>query len=204
MLHPVYTLHTTQWVPRDLHDVFAFFERPGNLPRITPPWLGFRILTAEPIVMAAGLTIDYRVRVMGVPTRWRSLISEYDPPHAFRDVQLAGPYRRWDHHHRFRTESGGTTIEDLVVYEPPCGPLGMLVHRLAIRHQLAAIFQYRRDRIAALLGADPAGVGDAAPRSAAPLPGADAAGAKRLARTRAVDTTRCAPRSTTASCSRGA
>ena len=150
---PVYTLMANQWVPRPLDDAFAFFERPANLPRITPPWLGFRILTPEPIGMAAGLTIDYRVRVMGLPTHWRSHISEYDPPHGFRDVQVIGPYRLWDHRHRFWPEAGGTTIEDLVVYQPPYGPLGMLVHRLTIRRQLTAIFEFRRDRIQALLGA---------------------------------------------------
>ena len=153
LFHPVYTLLARQWVPRPLDDVFAFFERPANLPRITPPWLGFRILTPEPIRMAAGLTIDYRVRVIGRPTHWRSRISEYDPPHAFRDVQIVGPYRLWDHRHRFWTEAGGTTIEDFVVYQPPYGPLGTLAHRLAIRRQLTAIFEFRRDRIQILLGA---------------------------------------------------
>lgn len=150
---PVYTLHRHQWVARGLAETFAFFERPRNLPRITPPWLGFRILTPEPIAMAPGLILDYRLRVMGAPTRWRSLIAEYDPPRGFRDVQAHGPYRRWDHRHRFWVEGGGTAIEDLVVYEPPYGPLGALVHRLAIRRQLEAIFDFRRDRIAELLGA---------------------------------------------------
>ena len=150
-LRPVYTLHRCQWIGRGVHETFDFFERPQNLPRITPPWLDFRILTPEPIAMARGLTIDYHVRVLGVPTHWRSLISEYDPPHSFRDVQVIGPYRLWDHSHRFRRERGGTVIEDVVVYEPPFGPLGALVHRLLIRRQVEGIFNYRRDRIESLL-----------------------------------------------------
>jgi ligand-binding SRPBCC domain-containing protein len=99
--NPVRTLSRRQWVPRTLHETFEFFERPQNLARITPPWLGFRILTPEPIRMVRGLTLDYTVRVLGVRSHWRSLISEYDPPASFRDVQLIGPYRRWDHRHRF-------------------------------------------------------------------------------------------------------
>lgn len=75
------------------------------------------------------------------------------PPYSFRDVQVIGPYRRWDHCHRFRREEGGTAIEDLVVYEPPLGPLGGLLDVLVIRRQLAAIFEYRRQRIDALVGA---------------------------------------------------
>ena len=80
-------------------------------------------------------------------------IAEYDPPHGFRDVQVIGPYRLWDHRHRFRLESGGTLIEDFVVYEPPLGPLGGVLDALMIRRQLAAIFEYRRRRIEELLGA---------------------------------------------------
>jgi ligand-binding SRPBCC domain-containing protein len=148
---PVRTLYRRQWVPRTLHDTFAFFERPQNLARITPPWLGFRTLTPEPIRMARGLTLDYTVRVLGVRSHWRSLISEYDPPASFRDVQVIGPYRLWDHRHRFWREDGGTAIEDFVVYELPLGPLGVLVDRLTVRRQLDAIFDYRRAQIEALL-----------------------------------------------------
>jgi ligand-binding SRPBCC domain-containing protein len=157
MRHPVRfavrrTLQRQHWVPRRLDEVFAFFERPENLPLITPPWLGLRIVSPAPLTMRQGLVIDYRVRVLGWPTRWQSLIAEYDPPTSFRDVQAVGPYRRWDHWHRFRAEHGGTLIDDLVVYEPPLGPFGALLDRLAIRRQLAAIFDHRRRRIDHLLG----------------------------------------------------
>ena len=148
---PVYTLHRRHWVPRALPETFEFFEQPRNLPLITPPWLDFRILTPGPIVMARGLTIDYHVRVLGMRTHWRSLISEYDPPRSFRDVQVIGVYRLWDHRHRFWRENEGTVIEDVVVYEPPYGPLGALANRLFIDRQLRDIFDYRRRRIEELL-----------------------------------------------------
>ena len=149
---PVQTLRRRQWVPGDLHDTFAFFERPENLARITPPWLDFRIVTPGPIRMRRGLTIDYTLRV-AARWRWRSLITEYDPPHAFRDVQVRGPYRTWDHRHRFWSEAGGTVVEDEVVYQLPGGPLGTLLHRLAVRRKLDAIFDFRREQIALLLAA---------------------------------------------------
>lgn len=149
----VRTPHRRQWVPHPLEAVFDFFEHPENLALITPPWLGLRLRTPGPLTMRAGLVIDYHVRVLGWTTRWRSLITEYDPPYGFRDVQVIGPYRRWDHRHRFRREEGGIAIEDLVLYEPPLGPLGGLLDVLVIQRQLAAIFEYRRQRIEALLGA---------------------------------------------------
>jgi ligand-binding SRPBCC domain-containing protein len=150
-VRPVYTLHRRHWLPLTLHETFEFFERPRNLPLITPPRLGFRILTPEPIAMTRGLLIDYQVRVLGIPNHWRSLISEYDPPHAFRDVQVIGPYRLWDHRHRFWRDNGGTAIEDFVVYEPPFGPIGALMNWLVIERQLREIFDYRHRRIEELL-----------------------------------------------------
>lgn len=152
IVRPVRTLERRQWVARDREEVFSFFERPENLPLITPPWLGFRILTPGPLTMRRGLVIDYAVRVLGRPARWRSCIEEYDPPHGFRDVQVIGPYRRWDHRHRFRHEGDGTLIEDVVVYEPPLGPLGVLLDAVMIRRQLAAIFDYRHRRVEDLFG----------------------------------------------------
>ena len=49
-----HTLRREQWIPRPLDEVFAFFSDAGNLEEITPPWLGFRILTPGPIPIAAG------------------------------------------------------------------------------------------------------------------------------------------------------
>jgi ligand-binding SRPBCC domain-containing protein len=149
-------LYRRQWVPRTLHATFAFFERPENLPRITPPDLAFQILTPSPVPMAQGVSIDYRVRVLGIRTRWRSLIAEYAPPDSFRDVQTIGPYRRWDHRHRFFASAGGTIIEDLVVYALPWGALGRVVHRVLVRSRLEAIFDFREAQIARLLGTDAA------------------------------------------------
>jgi hypothetical protein len=148
---PTYRLERRQWLPLPPAAVFPFFERPENLARITPPWLDFRILTPPPIRVAQAVTIDYTIRVLGVRTRWRSLIAEYDPPRSFRDVQLIGPYRLWDHRHRFRAENGGTVVEDEVFYQLSCGPVGRLAHALFVRRRLDAIFDYRRERIEALL-----------------------------------------------------
>ena len=151
---PTYRLERRQWLLLPPEVVFAFFERPENLARITPPWLDFRILTPPPIAMAPAITIDYTIRVLGTRTHWRSLIAEYDPPRGFRDVQLIGPYRLWDHRHRFRAENGGTLVEDEVLYQLALGPVGRLAHALFVRRRLDAIFAYRRERIAALLSAN--------------------------------------------------
>jgi NADH dehydrogenase len=143
-------LHASQVVARPIDEVFAFFSRPENLARITPPAMGFDRLTDD-TAMRAGLEIDYRIRpLLGVPMRWRTRIDRYEPPTAFSDVQLRGPYRRWEHRHTFRTVPGGTLIEDDVTYELPFGLLGRLAHHLLVRGQLHEIFRHRARTIAAI------------------------------------------------------
>ena len=145
-----YTLHRTQWVPVPLQDTFDFFSRPENLGKITPPWLGFRMVSDD-ADMREGLIIEYRVKPLGFPQKWVSEITAYDPPHRFVDEQRHGPYRKWHHEHRFRAADDGTEIIDTVTYALPFGPLGRLAHTLFVRRQLESIFRYRAENLPGLL-----------------------------------------------------
>lgn len=143
----VLMLEREQRVERPLGEVFSFFERPENLADITPPELGLVILSPTPITMREGALIDYSVKVMGVRLHWTTLISEYDPPHKFVDVQLRGPYSFWHHTHEFLAVDGGTAIRDCVRYVLPLGWPGQLVHRFVVQPQLHRIFDYRSEVI---------------------------------------------------------
>ena len=147
-----FELKKQQFVPRPLPEVFPFFERPENLAAITPPWLGFRIVTPFPIQMMEGTVIEYSIRVMGVRTQWKSRISTYTPPRAFADEQLEGPYAFWHHVHRFAEVSGGTLIVDEVRYALPFGLLGICLHSLVVQNQLRKIFNHRAQVIARMFG----------------------------------------------------
>ena len=130
-------------IDRPIDDVFAFFAKPENLARITPPGLGFELRSSD-TVMRDGLEIEYRIRpLLGIPLTWRSRITDYDPPHGFRDIQLKGPYRSWDHRHRFEADGDRTRITDQVEYSLPLGPLGNIAHAAVVRSQLAEIFRHR-------------------------------------------------------------
>ena len=143
------------WLPRPRPEVFTFFADPANLADVTPRWLGLTLLTPLPIQFQAGTVIDCRIRWLGLPLRWRSMIREYDPPHRFVDVQLWGPYARWEHRHLFLEGAPdghgaapmGTWVEDRVTYQLPLGRLGRWVHALLVRRQLESIFAYRRERL---------------------------------------------------------
>jgi len=143
-----YTLERRQWLPRDLDEVFAFFAAPENLQLLTPPFLNFEILTPSPIPMKEGTFIDYRIRLFGVPLRWRTRIAEYTPPSDFVDVQMSGPYRVWHHRHAFRRLNGGTEMTDTVTYALPFGIVGDIVHAVWTRRTVARIFDFRAQAVA--------------------------------------------------------
>jgi ligand-binding SRPBCC domain-containing protein len=142
-----YTLEKETVIDRPLAEVFPFFARPENLARITPPSMDFQILTPSPIKMQSGTVIDYTVRVLGFRVHWRTLITDYDPPHCFVDQQIKGPYKMWHHTHTFEERGGRTIMRDRVVYALPFGPLGRLVRRLSVKRQLDKIFSHREQII---------------------------------------------------------
>lgn len=142
-----FLLKREQWVPSSLEETFSFFSDAGNLETITPPWLHFRILTPQPIRIAAGTEIEYRLRWRGIPLRWRTEIARWEPPFTFEDRQASGPYRLWHHVHTFEPERGGTRMTDIVRYALPFGPLGGLVHALSVRRNVEQIFDFRFRRI---------------------------------------------------------
>lgn len=142
-----HVLESYQWFPKNKPEMFEFFSKAENLETITPPWLNFRIIKKSSEQMQVGLLIDYRLKIKGVPAKWRTRISQWSPPHQFMDSQLRGPYALWDHIHRFEEMNGGTLMTDEVVYRVPLGPIGHIVNEVVIRNDVETIFNYRTKRM---------------------------------------------------------
>lgn len=138
-------------VPAPVPQVFGFFADARNLDRITPPFLRFKVLTPD-VPIGVGTRIDYKLRLRGVPFRWQSEITAWEPNERFRDEQRHGPYRYWRHVHLFRETADGTQVEDGVEYDVSCGSA---LHHWFVAPELVRIFRYRQEALARIFGEDP-------------------------------------------------
>jgi len=144
-------LQTQLWLPQPRDRIFKFFADPSNLERLTPDWLRFETLTTQTAEIREGVLLDYRLRIRGLPIRWQSRITDWNPPHRFVDRQTKGPYRLWVHEHTFVEDEGGTLVGDDVQYAVPGGSL---VQNFLVAPDLDRIFKYRHQVLQTLFNPD--------------------------------------------------
>ncbi len=137
---------------RPLDEIFDFFSRAENLNQVTPKDLSFSVLTPMPIDMHVGAIMDYRIKLMGVPFFWRTLITAWEPPLRFVDEQLRGPYVLWHHEHTFEQKEGYVLMTDHVHYLSPGWIFEPLIDKLFVRKQLDKVWAYREKRFSELFG----------------------------------------------------
>ncbi len=150
-----YSLKTVQRIPISLEEAWAFFSNPANLQKITPPEMGFSIISNHHgDTMYPGQIIEYTVRpVLGIPTYWMTEITHVKDRSYFIDEQRFGPYSLWHHQHHFKEIPGGVEMTDIVHYRIPLGILGQLANWLFVKQQLNKIFQHRVKAVNTLFGA---------------------------------------------------
>jgi ligand-binding SRPBCC domain-containing protein len=149
-------------VDAPLESVWDFHSRVSGLEALTPDWLHLRIEAvrgpdgeADPEILEAGSRIEASVRPFGVGPRqgWTSLITEREREAGaafFRDEMTDGPFRRWEHTHRFFADCDQTVVDDRIEYALPLGPLSPAVSPIA-RVGLEPMFRFRHRRTRALL-----------------------------------------------------
>jgi ligand-binding SRPBCC domain-containing protein len=142
----IYELRREQTLRGEPEEVFPFFADARNLERITPAWLGFEVVTPEPIEMGVGTLIQYRLKLHGVGVDWLTSIQVWEPGVRFVDVQVRGPYRLWHHTHTFEAgERPGTTLMcDVVKYAIGWGFAGEVAARAFVQRDVRQIFDFRR------------------------------------------------------------
>ncbi len=130
-------------------EVFGWHERRGAINRLLPPWEPVEVVQEAP-ALTPGSRAVLRLAVPGkVGPRWVAEHVEYAPPHGFRDLQVSGPFKNWQHWHRFaETPDDGTVMTDEVSYELPLGSLGNIATG-TVKSRLRRMFAYRHRQLAA-------------------------------------------------------
>lgn len=140
------------WLPKKIPEVFPFFTDEKNLERLTPENLNFHVLKKSTQEIREGTLIDYRLKLRGIPMRWKTKIEDWQPNRRFVDIQLSGPYKYWHHTHEFEDFAGGTLMRDRVRYLLPLGRLGQVVAGLHVNADVKRIFTFRTLVISRLFG----------------------------------------------------
>jgi len=108
-------------VAAPLSEVWDFHSRVSGLEALTPGWMNLRVESVtgpdgdpDPGILEPGSRIDASMRPFGVAPRqrWTSVITarEREAGSAyFRDEMEGGPFRRWEHTHRFFADGGRTS-----------------------------------------------------------------------------------------------
>lgn len=167
-----YGIQFEQWVPIAIEKVFLFFTNPNNLPRIMPPDSGTELValrlahppdSTPPVPnldslagVGSEIVTSFRpISFLPFRAQWIALITEFEWNHHFADIQKQGPFKRFQHRHEFCSEArdgaSGTTIRDVIEYDPGFGPLGQLAQKLFIAHSLKQTFEYRQRMLEKLL-----------------------------------------------------
>lgn len=149
----IYSLHRKQKLPISINEAWGFLSNPNNLKTITPPYMGFDIVSGADKEMYPGQIIEYIVKpVLGIPNKWVTEITHVVENKYFVDEQRFGPYSLWHHKHFIKEIKGGVEMEDLIHYKIPFGLLGQIVHPIIVRPKLEQIFEHRRNKLIELFG----------------------------------------------------
>lgn len=132
------------WVDAPVERVFAFFDDPANLGRLTPPPARIRLVDATPSPPRSGSVLEFRYGIgPWTPLRWRVRLEQRVEGARFADTTLSGPMAQFDHVHAFTPARRGTWVSDEITYHVgPGGAPGVVADAVA-GLVMRALFVYR-------------------------------------------------------------
>ena len=132
--------------------VFRWHELPGAFAKLTPPWAPVE-LVAETGGIRDGARVTLRLHAGPFRIRWIAEHRFYIENRQFQDIQVQGPFAKWEHTHLFEPAGPNACyLEDRIEYALPFGAVGRLAGGWFTRRQLARLFEYRHQITARELG----------------------------------------------------
>lgn len=130
-------------IPCSAAELFAWHARPGTFERLAPPWITTRVVERSGGI-EDGARLVMRVGPGPLAMRWVAEHRNYIEGQQFGDVQVSGPFARWEHLHRFEPVSDDSCyLEDSVEYRVPLGGLGNAVAGSHVAATIERMFEFR-------------------------------------------------------------
>jgi uncharacterized protein (TIGR01777 family) len=137
-----YTFTRQSTIDAPAEYVFNWHARIGAIKRLSPPWSPLKIISKTPGV-STGTQVKLKIKTGPVFSSWDALHTACEDGRMFRDTQIKGPFRSWNHTHRFTPSDSGSILEDSIEF---CLPFPVSHSNLAhdfIKKDLERIFRYR-------------------------------------------------------------
>lgn len=123
-------------------EVFAWHSRPGAFERLRPPWESVEVLQCTGTIKN-GDRLIVAMQMGPMKIKWIAEHHGYIEGRQFRDVQLKGPFAKWEHTHLMLPDGPSACfLEDRVEFELPFGIMGKPGKKFVIR-KLNRMFEYR-------------------------------------------------------------
>jgi len=136
-------VHRRTEMPVSARALFDWHERPGAFDRLTPAWMPVELRHREGGIRdGARVTIALPMGPLSIP--WTLGHTGYKAGEEFRDFQIRGPFRRWEHIHRMEPVSEhASVVDDRITFALPVPPFGDLVAGWYTRAELTRLLQWR-------------------------------------------------------------
>lgn len=129
-------------IPAPAEMVFDWHAREGAIRRLSPPWAPLQIISKTPGV-DKGVRVRLRIKTGPVFSAWDAEHTACEPGRMFRDTQIKGPFKTWNHTHRFIPEGNGCVLADSIEFAMPF-PLNHSGYVTSfVKKDLERIFRYR-------------------------------------------------------------
>lgn len=132
-------------LPQPVNEVFKFCTNAHNICLMLPDYISVRILQGK-ADMKRGDILKLKIKISGITFLWESMITSFEENVYFSDKMICGPFKKWEHKHMFQsTPDGKTIMTDIIDYEIPLGPIGLLADKIFVRYMIDNIFVIRHN-----------------------------------------------------------
>ena len=130
-------------IKASVETLFSWHARKGAISRLTPPWAPLKMISQTSNGIKKGAKVKFKLKLFKIPMIWEAEHIEYQKNKLFKDHQIKGPFSKWIHTHRFKSDGKEACImEDNIEFKLPFGFLSRPFYGFA-KKEFNRMFEYR-------------------------------------------------------------